>query len=110
MTAESTMSDHAESVIAAALSEQGAAYPRCGASLIMDALRAARITIVEPAAMVCDRAPSLTVRWADGQVVVHAKGSGVVRTLLDDSRHTPDDARELGAALLAAAEYAEGQR
>ena len=39
MTAESTMSDHAESVIAAALSEQGAAYPRCGASLIMDALR-----------------------------------------------------------------------
>lgn len=80
------------------------------AKAILAALKAAGYTIVSPATKTYDPSPSLTVRWADGQVVVHAEGCGVVRTLLDDNRHTPDAARELGAALLAAAERAEADR
>ncbi|UTN91540.1 hypothetical protein SEA_PERIWINKLE_86 [Gordonia phage Periwinkle] len=49
---------------------------------------------------------TLTVKWADEQVLV-AKGKGVVRLYVEDHRYTPDDARELGAALLAAADVAE---
>ena len=82
----------------------------CCVNAILAGLKAAGYTIVSPATETCDPSPLLTVRWADGQVVVHAKGCGVVRTLLDDNRHTPADARELGAALLAAAEHAEAPR
>lgn len=73
----------------------------------LEALKADGYAVVSPATKNRDPSPSLTVRWADGQVVVHAEGCGVVRTLLDDNRHTPDAARELGAALLAAAQRAE---
>ncbi|MES5383871.1 hypothetical protein ABVN64_30200 [Mycolicibacterium conceptionense] len=77
------------------------------AGAIHAALKAARITLVSPAVKAYDPHPSLTVRLAGGQVVVRGEGSGVVQTCLAGIRHTPDEARELGAALLAAAEHAE---
>ncbi|CPT76954.1 Uncharacterised protein [Mycobacteroides abscessus] len=107
------MSDRIKNVIAEAFKDAEVDCtwtPEGHAVHVLAALKAARVTLVEPATMVCDRAPSLTVRWADGDVRVHAKGSGVVRISISDHRLTPTEARELGAALLAAAEHAEASR
>lgn len=44
--------------------------------------------------------------WADGIITAHI-GSGKVRCYLEDGRMTSDDAREIGAGLIAAAASAD---
>lgn len=104
------MSNKAFRAIADALREQGAHFPRVGARLILDALKAAGIELVE--------LPEPTGRWAEGpewrpfpqqHIVVWTgkPGSTVMIQNVEPGDLTPDEARGLAAALLAAANAAE---
>lgn len=101
------MSDKAVEVIAEALKEQGAAYPNAGSRLVVDALKAAGIALVE--------LPQPGTELFDGWKVLYDGApeemyveQGKVCISGGDS-FSPDNARQLGAALLAAADAAEAR-
>lgn len=76
--------------------------------LILAAFKAARIAVVdlpEP----CEVTPLDVAWWLAGDVTA-VVNSGRVRVDLDDHRLSANEARELAAALLAAADAAEASR
>ena len=74
------------------------------AKAALDGLAAASYAVVE---LPEPRRGDWELEWADGQVTVGKCGADRVRLFSEDSRYSAAEARELAAALLAAANKAE---
>jgi hypothetical protein len=97
------MSVAAHEVVAEAFKEQGAAYPRAGARLVLAALTAAGYEIVE---LPKPKPVAWPVIWDDEPEDVYAKSTGDI-AVSGVATMTSDQAHTLAAALLAAAKAAE---